>query len=98
MPDAAQCSECFFFNNILTLNVHTHNKTEIIVRDWKGYCNKISQCHLVGLAKQLLCKVNRSNLLTFCIGEFNLESRTKQYICSNAQVYVHVCVYTEAHM
>jgi hypothetical protein len=98
MLDAAKCSQCFFFNNILTLNVRTHSRTEIIVCDWKGYCNKISQYHLVGLVKHLLCKANRFNLLIFCIGEFNLNSQTKQYIYSNAQVYVHVCVYTQAHV
>jgi hypothetical protein len=95
MPDAAQCTECFFFNHILTSNILTHSSPEIIVWDWKDHCNKFSQCHLVVFMKQMLCKVNRFNLLTFCMGECNLDSQTKQYVYSNAQVYV---VYTQAHV
>jgi hypothetical protein len=96
MPYAAKCSECFFFNHILILNVLTHIRTEIIVWDWKGHCIKTSQCHLVVLMKQLLRKVNRFNLLMFCMGEFNLHRKEKQ-IYTVMYTYIFTCVSTHRH-
>jgi hypothetical protein len=32
------------------------------------------------------------------MGEFNADNQTKQYVYSNAQVYVHLRIYTQAHL